>query len=164
MNLRKMTLKYMGWCPGVKSASRFIPEKEIHRTHGYLLVIIVALGFSVPYLLYFEPEPPPSWIIAYESGTQTSPGTLIKIGEEDLSKYLKLAAVIKQADDAVRPGVLRTPPGPMVKMTHDEGREIVALLEDEYKDTVKTYSFKVWVEGKVYSIRIDFAKEPPKMA
>jgi len=114
--------------------------------------------------LYFEPEPPPSWIIAYESGTRTSPGTLIEIGEEDLSKYLKLAGVIKQADDAVRPGVLRSPPGPMLKMTHDEGREIVALLGGEYKDTVKTYSFKVWVEGKVYSIRIDFAEEPPKMA
>ena len=29
MNLRKITLKYMGWCPGVKSAAMFIPDKEI---------------------------------------------------------------------------------------------------------------------------------------
>lgn len=29
MNLRNLTLKYMGWCPGVRSAARFIPDKEI---------------------------------------------------------------------------------------------------------------------------------------
>ena len=29
MNLRKITLKYMGWCPGVEAAAMFIPDKEI---------------------------------------------------------------------------------------------------------------------------------------
>jgi hypothetical protein len=28
MNLRALTLKYMGWCPGVKSAARFIPDRN----------------------------------------------------------------------------------------------------------------------------------------
>ena len=26
MNLRRITLRYMGWCPGIKSAARFIPD------------------------------------------------------------------------------------------------------------------------------------------
>ena len=29
MNLRRITLKYMGWCPGIEAAARFIPDKEI---------------------------------------------------------------------------------------------------------------------------------------
>ena len=30
MNLRKITLKYMGWCPGIDSAARFVPNREIN--------------------------------------------------------------------------------------------------------------------------------------
>ncbi|HUV55096.1 MAG TPA: hypothetical protein VMW03_07820 [Candidatus Krumholzibacteriaceae bacterium] len=29
MNLRKLTLRYMGWCPGYDSASRFVPDRDI---------------------------------------------------------------------------------------------------------------------------------------
>jgi hypothetical protein len=29
LNLRNITLKYTGWCLGVKSAAMFIPDKEI---------------------------------------------------------------------------------------------------------------------------------------
>jgi len=30
MNLRKITVKYMGWCPGIEAAARFIPDREIY--------------------------------------------------------------------------------------------------------------------------------------
>ena len=30
MNLRNITLKYMGWCPGVEVAARFVPDREIN--------------------------------------------------------------------------------------------------------------------------------------
>ena len=29
MSLRKVTLRYLGWCPGIEAAARFIPDKEI---------------------------------------------------------------------------------------------------------------------------------------
>jgi len=29
MNLRRITLRYLGWCPGMEAAARFIPENEI---------------------------------------------------------------------------------------------------------------------------------------
>ena len=29
MNLRKLTLKYMGWCPGIDNAAKFIPDRDI---------------------------------------------------------------------------------------------------------------------------------------
>ena len=165
MNLRKITLKYMGWCPGVRAAARFIPDKDISNKRlmqSYVLITIAALGVGVPYLLYFEPEPPPSWIIAERGG---SSGTLIEIGEEDLSKYFKLAVAIEQADAAlVRPGLRGSSQGLWIKMTHDEGKEIVALLGGEYKTTVKTYFFKVWLNGNLYRIHIEFGKEPPKLA
>ena len=34
MNLRKITLRYMGWCPGVDSAARFVPDREIDGTRA----------------------------------------------------------------------------------------------------------------------------------
>jgi len=29
MNLRTLTLKYLGWCPGMDNAARFIPDGDI---------------------------------------------------------------------------------------------------------------------------------------
>jgi len=54
MNLRKITLEYMSWCPGIKSAAQLKPNKEIPITHVYVLIIIVALGVSVPYLYMLQ--------------------------------------------------------------------------------------------------------------
>ena len=43
MNLRKITLKYMGWCPGVDRAARFFPDYEIPLKPSILLVGFVAI-------------------------------------------------------------------------------------------------------------------------
>ncbi len=42
MNLRKITLRYMGWCPGVESAARFIPDEEVGR--GKLVWVLMMLA------------------------------------------------------------------------------------------------------------------------
>jgi hypothetical protein len=42
MNLRSLTLKYLGWCPGVESAARFIPERNISSK----TVIALAVSFT----------------------------------------------------------------------------------------------------------------------
>ena len=42
MNLRSLTLKYLGWCPGVESAARFIPERDVSNK----TVIALALSFT----------------------------------------------------------------------------------------------------------------------
>jgi hypothetical protein len=34
MNLRKVTLRYLGWCPGIESAARFVPDREISGTRA----------------------------------------------------------------------------------------------------------------------------------
>lgn len=41
MNLRTITLKYMGWCPGVSSAARFIPNRDADPRR---IVSIIALA------------------------------------------------------------------------------------------------------------------------
>ena len=65
MNLRKLILSYMGWCPGVKSAARFIPDgyKEEEERWGHfftkrnftlllgiigLFSIVIIIGNGVP--------------------------------------------------------------------------------------------------------------------
>ena len=61
MNLRKITLRYMGWCPGVESAARFLPDREISR-RGLVLTgvasttILIAAG-----LLALSYARPPEW-------------------------------------------------------------------------------------------------------
>lgn len=45
LNLRKITLKYMGWCPGVESAARFIPYEEVGR--GKLIWVLMMLALYV---------------------------------------------------------------------------------------------------------------------
>ncbi len=42
MNLRKITLRYMGWCPGVEAASKFIPDRDIPPSRVALLVVLAA--------------------------------------------------------------------------------------------------------------------------
>lgn len=61
MNLRKITLKYMGWCPGIKAAAQFIPDTYVPVTPKLLIItMIIFLGLT---LLSFEAyrlySPPP---------------------------------------------------------------------------------------------------------
>lgn len=43
MNLRKITLRYMGWCPGVKAASRFLPDGEIPSTQVAMMLALASM-------------------------------------------------------------------------------------------------------------------------
>jgi len=45
MNLRKITLKYMGWYPGMRAAARFIPDREI--PNKMRTVFLIFLSFSL---------------------------------------------------------------------------------------------------------------------
>ena len=54
MNLRKVTLRYLGWCPGLDSAARFIPDRNIvganHLRSGFQIALSKPILF-VPALL-----------------------------------------------------------------------------------------------------------------
>lgn len=43
MNFRNLTQKYLGWCPGVNAASRFLPDKEISSNRLTLLVVLASM-------------------------------------------------------------------------------------------------------------------------
>ena len=42
MNLRNITLRYMGWCPGIKAASKFFPDVEVPLTSRVLAAVIIS--------------------------------------------------------------------------------------------------------------------------
>ncbi len=53
MNLRTTTIKYLGWCPGIESASKFVPDRDIHDRYifgsGLLFVLLVGyIGLNTP--------------------------------------------------------------------------------------------------------------------
>jgi len=72
MNFRVLTLRYMGWCPGVESAARFIPDREIPPIRIVFAVFIIAsvsassFLFSREALVYigFPSDPP----VRYSNG------------------------------------------------------------------------------------------------
>ncbi len=43
MNLRHITMKYLGWCPGVKEAARFIPGREIPSTQVAMMLALASM-------------------------------------------------------------------------------------------------------------------------
>ncbi len=64
MNLRRITLKYMGWCPGVDRAVYFLPDYEIPLKPGMLLVsVLVVIGIYLMAQPSFNVQYPP-----YEEG------------------------------------------------------------------------------------------------
>ena len=43
MNIRAMTVKYLGWCPGVKAASQFLPDKEIPSKQAAMMLVLASM-------------------------------------------------------------------------------------------------------------------------
>lgn len=43
MNIRAMTVKYLGWCPGVKAASQFLPDREIPSTQVAMMLVLASM-------------------------------------------------------------------------------------------------------------------------
>lgn len=68
MNLRAITLKYMGWCPGMKNAAQFIPNREIPNERLKQVSTLGGLIF-LSYLVYNVVAPPRSyaWDLGFEN-------------------------------------------------------------------------------------------------
>lgn len=54
MNFRKITLKYMGWCPGVEVASRFIPNQNIRPSKLILVFFIITSIMAGSYMISIQ--------------------------------------------------------------------------------------------------------------
>ena len=54
MNFRVLTLKYVGWCPGVESAARFIPDRDIPPIRIVFAVFIMASVSASSFLISRE--------------------------------------------------------------------------------------------------------------
>lgn len=71
MNLRNLTLKYMGWCPGIDAAARFIPDMEINGVLacvGTLYDIGVSIWVSsifIIFIRYSHGVPSPAYPYTY---------------------------------------------------------------------------------------------------
>jgi hypothetical protein len=51
MNLRKITVKYMGWCPGVKAAARFVPDRDVPPIRFAVFVVLIGSVALSSYLI-----------------------------------------------------------------------------------------------------------------
>ena len=51
MNLRRITLRYMGWCPGVKVAARFVPDRDVPPIRIAMFVVLIGSVALSSYLI-----------------------------------------------------------------------------------------------------------------
>lgn len=123
-----------------------------------ILIVVAALGLGIPYLLLYEPKPPPAWITV--ETISSSSETFIEVEEQDLLKYPKLATAIQRTFWESPSGTSEIP-GLMIKMTHDEGVALVTFLGGEHKNIVKTYFFKIQLNGNLYGIYMEFSEQRP---
>jgi hypothetical protein len=68
MNLRTLTLRHLGWCPGVNSIAMRIPDKEYSDRRVFawsLSIFIVILGSSIYFSYAGQPQPSYSWDIEF---------------------------------------------------------------------------------------------------
>jgi len=80
MNLRKLSLRYIGWCPGVKSAARFIPERDFYSKIFLLsavafVSILAYSGYSIAQYYLRPPETGPLTVTIYDKNDPE--GTLV---------------------------------------------------------------------------------------
>jgi len=61
MNLRKITLKYLSWCPGIEAAARFLPDRDMSRVGLILTSITSASILIVAGLIVLSFYKPPEW-------------------------------------------------------------------------------------------------------
>jgi hypothetical protein len=54
MNLRALTVKYMGWCPGAKSAARFVPDRDIPPTRMAVFIILFGSVAAASYVMIYR--------------------------------------------------------------------------------------------------------------
>jgi len=66
MNPRKVTLRYLGWCPGMEAAARFIPENEVP-IRALHISIVSGLVFLLFYLSLATTTPESyAWDLGFE--------------------------------------------------------------------------------------------------
>jgi len=170
MNARKITLKYFGWCPGTGSAARFTVYK-VYSTKKLVKAftpIVIASLFVVSQVLLRKPIYPPSWIIAERIAEPEHPEEYVSIEESELSNHPLLAEAIEEADRAPKPSIWVTPSGMWfsdlrlaLRMTNEEGRELLDFLGGEYMKEVEAYTFKIKLDGGYYHIFIEFGEGTP---
>ena len=134
MNLRKLTLRYMGWCPGVHSAAMWIPDKEYSNRRVFassMTVFMAIIGVSLLYRSSLKPSSY-SWDIEFTEAVYDDAMNMYKVekrvnlngvyntsiwtdsaaGESCLIRCLSRGPVRDQIYEELRitDGVIRYPP------------------------------------------------------
>ena len=67
MNPRTLFTKYLGWCPGVESAAKWVPDRDLSNRNLFLFTVITIgsiIGFPL-YFYYVSGQPSYSWGINF---------------------------------------------------------------------------------------------------
>ena len=171
MNLQKIALKYMGWCPGTGSAARFTTNKVYSTKRlikAFTPIVIASLFVASQILLLLKPTYPPSWILAEKIAKPEPSDEYISIEESKLSNHPMLAEAIEEADRDPKPDIRVTNSGMWIsdlrlalRMTNEEGRELLGFLGGEYKKEIEAYFFKIRLDGGYYHIFIEYGEGTP---
>ena len=85
MNPRRVTLKYMGWCPGVDNVARWVPDKE-YSDRRVAAVSVTVLVATLRLLLIYSltrVQPSYSWDIEFTEAAYDARATCLKLTKTD---------------------------------------------------------------------------------
>lgn len=68
MNFRSVTLRYLGWCPGIEAAASFVPDREVPDI--YVLSVALMLIVSVGAIQLYSPRTPVTVDTVYIDGDE----------------------------------------------------------------------------------------------
>jgi len=131
------------------------------------IIVIVSVWVATSIIFLFRPPPCPAWILAEKSVSQDNVSNYIVIYEEEVMHFPQLISAIIQADDALRVDpntgsvTHRIPPGPMIKMEHENAISLLEYLGSEYRKKTDNYHFNIIMNDSLYNLQMIFNYKPP---
>ena len=173
MNPHRITLKYMGWCPGIDNVAKWIPDKEYsdRRVAAVSVTVLIALfGFSFIYSLT-RVRPSYSWDIEFTEAAYDDAKEMYVV-----TKYANLDAIYnitiwadsKAGDYGLIRLIYQGPRNELMQEWKISEGLISLLIHDEYglrySSSGSTRASTIW---EIYSssrdqkvhIRIQYLKE-----
>ena len=147
MNLRKVTLSYLGWCPGVSAAAKFVPDREIPDilVLGAALTVMVSVGA----IQLYYPKEPVTIDVVYIDGEEY-PMSLFDVNYD----YSRLTDRTIDIDEPLDWSEFREGDNLGQRIELGSLRELEALLEERNAPQIITM-YTLWVANATWEEAVD---------
>ena len=134
---------------------------NLSRTRVILVISFFSLIFGLIIVRIPSVEPYPAWV---EITLEKDDVELMILSEDDLLAYPSIWSIIqtyKYKESIQNISRSASSPVPLIKLTHEEGLNLLSLFGEKYIRSIQFYSFAFTLHNSSYSIKIWFLENPP---